>query len=323
MDGTPRLSRDGEPVYHYSFLSTFADACVVPERSCVPIADDVPFDVAALVGCAVSTGVGAVVAHGGRAGGRSRRDRRLRRRRTLGSDGRGRRRSGARHRRRRCAAEARRRAVVRRDGRGRLAGERRGDRGGRARRVERRSRLRDRGDRTTGGDGGGVPLHAAARRGRAHRHPARGRRAVPAGDHDPADGTAHPRLDLRLDEARAGLPAHARPLSRRAAFRSTASSRTGCRSRRPSAGSSSCTPETRYGWCSSCEPGRAGRTDRRRLERRSAERLARQRRAGTPRQPHARRRDLDVRAPGARPHTRSRLRRRDARPTTSPSGRRR
>ena len=60
MDGTPRLSRDGEPVYHFSFLSTFADACVVPERSCVPIPSDVPFDVAALVGCAVTTGVGAV-----------------------------------------------------------------------------------------------------------------------------------------------------------------------------------------------------------------------------------------------------------------------
>jgi alcohol dehydrogenase len=60
MDGTPRLSRNGEPVYHYSFLSTFADACVVPERSCVQIADDTPFDVAALVGCAVSTGTGAV-----------------------------------------------------------------------------------------------------------------------------------------------------------------------------------------------------------------------------------------------------------------------
>jgi Zn-dependent alcohol dehydrogenase len=60
MDGTPRLSREGEPIYHYSFLSTFADACVVPERSCVPIDADVPFDVAALVGCAVSTGAGAV-----------------------------------------------------------------------------------------------------------------------------------------------------------------------------------------------------------------------------------------------------------------------
>ena len=60
LDGTPRLSRDGDPVFHYSFLSTFAEACVVPERSCIPIPDDVPFDVAALVGCAVTTGVGAV-----------------------------------------------------------------------------------------------------------------------------------------------------------------------------------------------------------------------------------------------------------------------
>jgi Zn-dependent alcohol dehydrogenase len=60
MDGTPRLSRNGEAVYHYSFLSTFADACVVPERSCIPIDEDIPFDVAALVGCAISTGTGAV-----------------------------------------------------------------------------------------------------------------------------------------------------------------------------------------------------------------------------------------------------------------------
>jgi S-(hydroxymethyl)glutathione dehydrogenase / alcohol dehydrogenase len=60
LDGTPRLSRDGEPVYHYSLLSTFAERAVVSERSCVPIADDVPLDVAALVGCGVTTGIGAV-----------------------------------------------------------------------------------------------------------------------------------------------------------------------------------------------------------------------------------------------------------------------
>ncbi len=60
MDGTTRLSRSGDPVYHYSFLSTFADACVVPEKSCVPIPSDIPFAVAGLVGCAVTTGVGAV-----------------------------------------------------------------------------------------------------------------------------------------------------------------------------------------------------------------------------------------------------------------------
>jgi Zn-dependent alcohol dehydrogenase len=60
LDGTTRLSRDGSPVFHYSFLSTFAERSVVPERSCVPIDGDVPFGVAALVGCAVTTGVGAV-----------------------------------------------------------------------------------------------------------------------------------------------------------------------------------------------------------------------------------------------------------------------
>ena len=128
MDGTPRLSRDGEPIYHYSFLSTFADACVVPERSCIPIATDIPFDVAALVGCAVSTGVGAVWRTAGRAGGRSRRDLRLRRRRAVRAHGRRRRRSGARRRRRRRPAEARRRPLVRRDRRRRVAGKRGGDR---------------------------------------------------------------------------------------------------------------------------------------------------------------------------------------------------
>jgi len=60
LDGTSRLSRQGEPVYHYSLISSFAEACVVPERSCVPIPPDVPFAVAGLVGCAVTTGVGAV-----------------------------------------------------------------------------------------------------------------------------------------------------------------------------------------------------------------------------------------------------------------------
>src|SRR5207245_4055154 len=39
---------------------TFAQAAVVPERCVIPIPADVSFDVAALVGCAVSTGIGAV-----------------------------------------------------------------------------------------------------------------------------------------------------------------------------------------------------------------------------------------------------------------------
>jgi alcohol dehydrogenase len=60
LDGTSRLSRDGETVYHYSLISSFAEACVLSERSCIPIPRDVPFEVAGLVGCAISTGIGAV-----------------------------------------------------------------------------------------------------------------------------------------------------------------------------------------------------------------------------------------------------------------------
>lgn len=61
MDGTTRLNRDGAPVYAFSALGCFAEHVVVPESSCVKMADDVPFEVAALIGCAVTTGVGAVV----------------------------------------------------------------------------------------------------------------------------------------------------------------------------------------------------------------------------------------------------------------------
>ncbi len=61
LDGAMRMSIGGRPVHHYSFLSTFAERTVVPERSCVRIRTDAPFRVAALVGCAVMTGIGAVL----------------------------------------------------------------------------------------------------------------------------------------------------------------------------------------------------------------------------------------------------------------------
>jgi len=61
LDGSTRLSRGGEPIYHYSSLACFADLTVVPEVCCVPIDREVPFEVAALIGCAVTTGVGAVL----------------------------------------------------------------------------------------------------------------------------------------------------------------------------------------------------------------------------------------------------------------------
>ena len=61
MDGTTRLSHDGRPVYHFSALACFADHTVVPEACCVVLGKDIPLTVAALIGCAVTTGVGAAL----------------------------------------------------------------------------------------------------------------------------------------------------------------------------------------------------------------------------------------------------------------------
>jgi S-(hydroxymethyl)glutathione dehydrogenase/alcohol dehydrogenase len=61
MDGTPRLSKDGQPVYHFSALACFADYTVVPQECCVPLSKEIPLTIAALIGCAVTTGVGAVL----------------------------------------------------------------------------------------------------------------------------------------------------------------------------------------------------------------------------------------------------------------------
>ena len=60
MDGTTRLSRNGQAVYHFSALACFAEYAVVPQECCVRLRKEVPLTVAALIGCAVSTGVGAV-----------------------------------------------------------------------------------------------------------------------------------------------------------------------------------------------------------------------------------------------------------------------
>ncbi len=62
LDGSTRYRRpDGQPVYHYCGLGCFSDYVVVPEQSCVALPGPVPPAVAALIGCAVTTGVGAVL----------------------------------------------------------------------------------------------------------------------------------------------------------------------------------------------------------------------------------------------------------------------
>jgi S-(hydroxymethyl)glutathione dehydrogenase/alcohol dehydrogenase len=61
-DARPRLSLDdGRPVFQFTNLATFAESLLVHENSLVRIADEVPLDRAAVVGCAVPTGVGAVI----------------------------------------------------------------------------------------------------------------------------------------------------------------------------------------------------------------------------------------------------------------------
>ena len=61
LDGTSRISWQGEPVYIMTGLGCFAEYVVIPQQACVPVRADVPLEVAALVGCAVSTGVGAAM----------------------------------------------------------------------------------------------------------------------------------------------------------------------------------------------------------------------------------------------------------------------
>ncbi|MEV0647118.1 zinc-binding dehydrogenase [Phytomonospora sp. NPDC050363] len=61
VGGRVRLRRDGAPVMHHLGVSAFATHAVVSETSVVPVDDDVPPDIAALLGCAVLTGGGAVV----------------------------------------------------------------------------------------------------------------------------------------------------------------------------------------------------------------------------------------------------------------------
>jgi len=60
MDGTTRLSKNGQPVYHFSATACFAEYTVVPQECCVPLDKSVPLTIGALIGCAVTTGVGAV-----------------------------------------------------------------------------------------------------------------------------------------------------------------------------------------------------------------------------------------------------------------------
>jgi alcohol dehydrogenase len=61
LGGARRLSRNGQPINHHLGCSAFADYATVSRRSLVKIDPELPLAEAALFGCAVLTGVGAVV----------------------------------------------------------------------------------------------------------------------------------------------------------------------------------------------------------------------------------------------------------------------
>jgi S-(hydroxymethyl)glutathione dehydrogenase/alcohol dehydrogenase len=59
--GDTLLSARGQKVAHYNGTACFADFAVVAEEGVMPVAGDVPFEALASLGCAVVTGVGAVL----------------------------------------------------------------------------------------------------------------------------------------------------------------------------------------------------------------------------------------------------------------------
>jgi len=60
-DGTSRFKKGKDTIYHFMGTSTFATHTVLPEIALAKIRKDAPFDKACLLGCGVTTGVGAVL----------------------------------------------------------------------------------------------------------------------------------------------------------------------------------------------------------------------------------------------------------------------
>jgi len=60
-DGTSRFSKDGKPIFHYMGTSTFSEYTVLPEISLAKINPQAPLDKVCLLGCGITTGIGAVL----------------------------------------------------------------------------------------------------------------------------------------------------------------------------------------------------------------------------------------------------------------------
>jgi S-(hydroxymethyl)glutathione dehydrogenase/alcohol dehydrogenase len=60
-DGTSRFSFEGKPLFHYMGTSTFSEYTVLPEVSLAKVSKEAPLDKICLLGCGVTTGIGAVI----------------------------------------------------------------------------------------------------------------------------------------------------------------------------------------------------------------------------------------------------------------------
>jgi len=60
-DGSSRFSKDGKTIYHYMGTSTFSEYTVLPEIAVAKVSDKAPLEKVCLLGCGITTGIGAVL----------------------------------------------------------------------------------------------------------------------------------------------------------------------------------------------------------------------------------------------------------------------
>jgi len=61
LNGETRFSKNGKPVYHMAGLGTFSEYSVIPEGSAIKVGNNAPLETVCLIGCGVTTGVGAAI----------------------------------------------------------------------------------------------------------------------------------------------------------------------------------------------------------------------------------------------------------------------
>jgi len=63
-DEPARLTKDDQSLFQFANLSSFAEQMLIHEHGLLKIREDMPLDRAALIGCAVTTGVGSLTTSG-------------------------------------------------------------------------------------------------------------------------------------------------------------------------------------------------------------------------------------------------------------------